>query len=319
MASRRFPAAPYAAALLAVLAMLFAAGGAAAREYWRLRRPGATVIVDGDRKFAESALARVLLVQGTARRMLGWPGGFQPRPVLAFIVDEQQVNRTFESDPLTASEHTLLTPGLAVVVAPLVSMHRRELEQFQQAYGAMLLRESPTERWPECAHLGFRMVFTAAEYTDRTHLYVGAERVVPYETLMPDKFLADASSPATMLERDRRGYSCYLLDLMLATGDAGLRGGITQLFTALGAGVSLDAAIPESLGGTLPNFASKYQASLPRLPGDLRRLDVRADLTLPDPLVTEAESLPAERVEAMLKTLCAKLEDCRVAGAAAAH
>ena len=295
----------------ALAALLLLAAPALGAEYWQMRRPDATIIVEGDRAFAERALARIVLLQETARLLFQWPSDFHPRRVLAFAVDETLLREVFAVDPIDMNAGALATQGLALVVAPLRPFNRRELEAMQYVYGRILSLEGATATWPECAKLGFGMMFTQAEYTGKSHLYIGASRILPWNPLTPERFVGDEPPSRSQLDADRRGFSCYLLDEMLVTGDSATRAAIGELYQALAAGTPIQSAIPPALGGTLQEFSRRFRTYYDLRNNRLHELDIKADLPLPEPAVSDAEAMPREKVRALLGQVCAKLANCR--------
>jgi hypothetical protein len=299
------------AGFAALAALLLLAAPALGAEFWQMRRPGATIIVEGDRAFAERALGRIVLLQETARILFQWPADLRPRRVLAFAVDERLIREVFAVDPIDMQAGALATPGLALVVAPLRPLNRRELEAMQYVYGRMLSAEGPTATWPECAQLGFGMMFTQAEYTGKSHLYIGAGRILSWNPLTPERFVGDEAPSGSQLDSDRRGFSCYMLDEMLVTGDSATRVAIGELYQALAAGTPIQSAIPAALGGNLQEFSKRFRAYYDVRSNRLHELDIKAELPLPEPLVSDAEAMPKEKVRALLGQVCAKLAICR--------
>jgi hypothetical protein len=300
--------------VLTGLALL--AAPATGAEFWEMRRADVTMIVEGERAFAERELTRIVLLQETARILFQWPADFRPRRVLAFAVDEKLLREVFATDPVDMRAGALATPGLALVVAPLRPFNRRELEAMQYVYGRMLSAEGETAKWPECAQLGFGMMFMQAEYTARSHLYIGAGGILPFEPLTPERFVGDAPPSGFQLDADRRGFSCYMLDEMLVTGDHDTRAAISELYKALAAGTPIDSAIPAALGGNLKEFSRRFRAYYDARNNRLHKLDIKAELPLPEPVVSDALAMPQEKVRALLGQVCAKLANCRDRGSA---
>lgn len=304
-----------------------------AGEAWELRRPGVTVIVEGDRALADRTLTRVLLAQYTARLVLGWPKDFQPRPVLAVAITDALTRKIFVRPDISGSTFVsasarsggvLATPALMVISAPLKAIKGHELDTLQYLYGTSLLLEAPTAQWPECARLGFGMIFASAQYTLRSHLFIDGHMVLAAgewqdlirptsEPLDPARFLADDTGRNDELLRDRRGYSCFLFAQMYATGTAELRSAIAEVYAAVGRGAPLEASIPAGLGGTLPEFAKRFHDFGEYHWNRWHELDIVADFSLPDPLATDATAVEPVRLEAILNQLCVKFESCRSA------
>jgi hypothetical protein len=307
-------------ALIVAVQALVTMSPVQAEEAWELRRPGATVVVEGDRALAERTMKRVLLIQETARLVLGRPKDFQPRPVIVFAIGERLTRRVFSSPEAPAGAaipdrvqrgQMLSTPTVAAIAVPLKNVRGHELDTLQYAYGSMLMREAPTATWPECAQLGFGIMFTAAAYTLPSHLYIGTTMVSPLPPLDPKRFLLAESGDEDQLLRDRRAYSCYLLAHMYAIGSPEVRASIADLYASVGAGAALDTSIPAGLGGTLEQFAGRFHDFAEFRFFHARDLDVTSDLPLPTPLADDASAIEPVRMEALLNQLCGKLGSCR--------
>jgi hypothetical protein len=309
-----------AAALLGALALSLAMP-AAAGEGWELRRPGITLVVEGDRADADRALARVLLIQDTARLLLGWPTDFKPRPALVFVISEDLTRRVFVAAdvPLAAlvmaralRGQMLGTPALVATSVPLKPERGHELERLQDIYGGALLGEAPTAAWPECARQGFGMLLNSAEYTTPGHLFIGGQKVAAVASpLEPARAFAPPLDSDTQVVRERRDYACYLLAQRYATGDATLRAAIARLYTNVGAGNSLEAAIPAALGGTLAKFTAQMSDAAEYHADKGHELDIAMDFALPQPLADEATALDAAHLEALVNQFCGKLGSCK--------
>lgn len=312
-------------ALCGVLWLLTVPGwagpAAAADDYWQVQQGQVTVVAASSRELAALTAARVLQVQNAARWLFAWPADFQPPPTLVFALNTQLVRDTFERPvpsaatdvgPMAVRGQTLVTPQLTLVMAPLGVERGRELETLQYLYGQALTHEAPTAAWSECPRQGFGMLFAAAEFSGDNHLYVAGAKVRGYRMMRPEEFLgAERSDPATQQELDRRGYACYLLSRLMATGTPDLRRAYAGFLTALGSGVPLERAIPAELGGSLPEFSKRYLQFADRISFNPREADIRVEL--PDRLPAAGAPVPVApaRMQMLLGQLCSKLGPCR--------
>ena len=312
---------------LVLVTWLCLGAGAAAAESWELRRPNVTVIVEGDRTLADRVLQRILLLQATVRQLVSWPGDFQPRSVSVFVPTEALAREVFGrpdgGDP-TALEARVLrgqmlnTGALTVIAVPIRADNGHELDALQRLYGYALLAEAPTVAWPDCARTGLANMVAAAEFKGTTHLKIPALHIAGTPPLDPDRFLSVGADEVDPALRERRAFSCYLLDQMYVTGPKEQREAIAQLYTALGTGARLGTAITAPLGGSLAAFTMRFRDFAKGDPFRGHELDIVAELPAPDARVASAAPVEAPRLHGMLEQLCAKLGVCAVVPAPAA-
>lgn len=326
----------YTRCLLAI--SLCAIAHTAAAGYWQIQRPSVTAIVEGDQKTADAVAAMTLRLQSAARRLLSWPEGYREPPVLVFDVNERLIRQMFKPpasppgayvDATTGHESWARTPALVIVTVPMGYERGHELRSLQHTYGEALLRGEPSHDWPACAQQGMAQLFSAAELTPPNHFYVTGEAVAGQLHIWdPEKILlpADGSQePIPQWTADERGYSCFLLAFMIASAAPEERAALSAMLTAVGRRTPLAQATQSELRLTLPEFTARYRdfarsvqfiANAPRSPNSvssqpLKVHEVRLDLPEEIPAVTDAISISAENVQALMRKVCDRLHNCR--------
>jgi hypothetical protein len=172
-------------------------------------------------------------------------------------------------------------------------------------------------------------LFSAAELTPPNHFYVTGEAVAGQLHIWdPEKILlpADGSQePIPQWTADERGYSCFLLAFMIASAAPEERAALSAMLTAVGRRTPLAQATQSELRLTLPEFTARYRdfarsvqfiANAPRSPNSvssqpLKVHEVRLDLPEEIPAVTDAISISAENVQALMRKVCDRLHNCR--------
>lgn len=305
-----------------VLGVLPAAAPAA--TYWQLQNPDFTAIVEGDPQTAKAVGTMTLRLRSAARWLLGWPDSYHEPPVLVFVVDESFLRRMFRFPPDAPGAYTdansgheswARTQALSIVAVPKGYQHGHELRSLQHAYAEVLLDAPPTQDWPACAHLGMAVLFAAAELTSPNHIYLPGEQLLrevhlsnPEEVLLPK-----SQSPGRLPQwaADERGYSCYFLSFMMASGEADERRAMGRMLAAVGNGAPFAAATVSELRETAPEFTARFRERYRSLQLFPNRYDLRIDVPEAIPDLSEPEPISGERVGALLSTLCTKLQNCR--------
>jgi hypothetical protein len=306
--------------------------------YWRIQRSSVTAIVEGDQNTAEAVAAMTLRLQSAGRWLLSWPEDHREPPVLVFDVNERLIRQTFKPptsqpgayfDATTGHESWARTSALVIVTVPMGYERGHELRSLQHAYGEALLRAEPSHDWPACAQQGMAQLFSAAELTPPNHFYVTGQAIAGQDRIWdPQKILlpADGSYEQTpQWAADERGYSCFLLAFMIASASSEERAALSAMLTAVGRGTPLAQATQSELRQTLPDFTARYRdfarsvqfiANAPSSPSSvssqpLKVHQVRWDFPEEIPAVTEAISISAENVQALMRKVCERLNNCR--------
>lgn len=292
-----------------------------AETYWQIQQPPAIVIVEGDRDIAKAAAETVFRLRSAARALLSWPDSYHEPQVLAFVVNERLLRRTFQFPPDlpgayadATAQHGAWgrTESLTVVAAPMGYERGREFRSLQRMYGEALVDAESSHDWPVCAKQGMTMVFTGAELTPPNHFYLSGTRVVGYQSFWnPEEVLTPADGRASQWLTDERGYSCYLLSFMIASAIPEERLALERMLTAVGRGTPLNTATLSELHQTLPEFTDRYREFSRALRLSPRFHEVREEFSEPIPVMPEASALSAGQVRALMEKLCAKLQNCR--------
>lgn len=308
------------ACLLAVCAALVPLVSRAA-TYWQIQQPTVTVIAEGSREDAKAAAETLLRLRSAARSLLSWPDSYQEPPVLAFVVNERLLRRTFQFPPdlpgayadATARHGTWgRTAALTVVAAAMGYERGREFRSLQRMYGESLVDAEPSHDWPACAKQGMTLVFTGAELTPPNHFYLAGTRVIGYESFWnPEEVLTPADKRSAQWLIDERGYSCYLLNFMIASSVPEERRAFEKMLTVVGRGTPLATATLSELHKTLPEFTDQYREFSRQLRLSPRFREVREDLPEQIPPLPEPSSRSEGEVRALMGKLCEKLQNCR--------
>ena len=316
---RRFPG--RAAAYL--LAIWFALMPLASRAetYWQVQQPPVIVIVEGDRDLAKAAAETVFRLRSAAHTFLSWPDSYREPQVLAFVVNERLLRRTFQFPPdlpgayadFTARHGTWgRTESLTVVAASMGYERGREFRSLQRMYGEALVDAESSHDWPVCAKQGMTMVFTGAELTPPNHFYLPGSRVNGYPAFWnPEEVLTPTDGRTSQWLTDERGYSCYLLSFMIAAATPEERLALERMLTAVGRGTPLTAATVAELHQTLPEFTDRYREFSRALRLSPKFHQVREDFPEQIPAMPEPSALSGEQVRALMEKLCTKLQNCR--------
>jgi len=292
-----------------------------AETYWQVQQPSVIVIVEGNRDAAKAAAETALRLRSAARALLSWPDGYHEPPVLAFVVNERLLRRTFKFPPdlpgayadETARHGTWgRTDSLAVVAAAMGYERGREFRSLQRMYGEALVDAESSHDWPVCAKQGMTMVFTGAELTPPNHFYLAGTRVVGYQSFWnPEEVLTPADGRASQWLTDERGYSCYLLSFMIAAATPEERVALERMLTAVGRGAPLSTATASELHQTLPEFTDRYREFSRALRLAPRFHEVHEEFPEKIPPMPEPSALSAAQVRGLMENLCAKLQNCR--------
>ena len=292
-----------------------------AETYWQIQQPPVIAIVEGDRDMAKVAAETVLRLRSAARVFLSWPDGHREPQVLAFVVNERLLRRTFQFPPdlpgayadFTALHGTWgRTESLTVVAAAMGYERGREFRSLQRMYGEALVDAESSHDWPVCAKQGMTMVFAGAELTAPNRFYLPGTRVNGYQSFWnPEDVLTPADGRASQWLTDERGYSCYLLSFMIASAPPEERLALEKMLTAVGRGTPLNAATVSELHQTLPEFTERYRQFSRALRLSPRFHQVREEFPEQIPAMPEPSALTAEQVRALMEKLCTKLQNCR--------
>lgn len=302
-----------------------------AATYWQVQAPEVTVIVDGDKDFAQSTAQTALHLRSAARWFFSWPDAYRELPVLIFAVNERLLQKVFQfppDPPGTFFDETVghslwgRTPSLTLVVAPRAYIRGRELRALQYAYGYVLSEAAPSHDWPACSHMGMAVLFSLDEIGPPNHFYVSGERIP--EPFSGRVWSSPVQSPQVILtpldatpkalpvwENDQVGFSCYVLSFMTATAAPADRAALERMLTAVGRGTPLEAATQAELQQSAADFTTRYSnfsASL-RMQPDFHQ--VRVDLPDAISAVPEPTAVEPQKVEQLLRQLCGKLGQCR--------
>jgi hypothetical protein len=289
--------------------------------YWQIQQPPAIVIVEGDRDIAKAAAETVFRLRSAARALLSWPDSYHEPQVLAFVVNERLLRRTFQFPPDLPGAYADATArhgawgrteSLTVVAAPMGYERGREFRSLQRMYGEALVDAESSHDWPVCAKQGMTMVFTGAELTPPNHFYLAGTRVVGYQSFWnPEEVLTPADGRVSQWLTDERGYSCYLLSFMIASAVPEERLALEKMLTAVGRGTPLNTATLSELHQTLPEFTDRYREFSRALRLSPQFHQVREEFPEQIPSMPEPSALPAGQVRALMEKLCAKLQNCR--------
>lgn len=292
-----------------------------ATSYFQLQQPAVTIVVEGNQADAKAAAETTLRLRAAAAAYLNWPDSYQEPPVLVFLVNERLLRRVFEFPPDAPGVYTdatarhgtwARTPALTVVATAMGYERGRELRSLQRIYGEALVAAEPSHDWPECARNGMVIVFTGAELTAPNHFSLPGWKVGAYQDFWgPEEILSPSTKPAAQWLTDERGYSCYLLSLMIASASKQEREALERMLTSVGRGTPLSVATESELHQTLPEFTARYRefSRTVRSSPDSHQIDV--DLPGQIPSMPDPTPLSSERVQALMVTLCAKLKNCR--------
>lgn len=291
-----------------------------AATYWQLQESTVNVVVEGDQNTARTAAQTIFGLQSAARLLLSWPDSYHEPPVLAFVVNERLLRRIFQFPPEPAGAYTDFTAqhgtwgrtaSLTVVAAAMGYERGREYRSLQHVYGEALVDAEPSHDWPACAKGGMTEVFTRAELTPPNHFYLASTRLAGYDHFWnPEEILSPSDGRAAQWLLDERGYSCYLLSFMIASAIPEERLALGKVLVSVGRGTPLSTATLSELHQTLPEFTAKYREFSRALRLSPESHQIRAELPESIPSLPEPSAVSSERVEALMKTLCAKLQNC---------
>ena len=292
-----------------------------AATYWQLQESTVNVVVEGDQNTAKAAAEMIFGLQSAARLLLSWPDSYHEPPVLAFVVNERLLRRIFQFPPEPAGTYTDFTAqhgtwgrtaSLTVVAAAMGYERGREYRSLQHVYGEALVDAEPSHDWPACAKGGMTEVFTRAELTPPNHFYLAGTRLAEYDHFWnPEEILSPSDGRAAQWLLDERGYSCYLLSFMIASTVPEERLALEKVLVSVGRGTPLGTATLAELHQTLPEFTARYREFSRALRLSPKSHQVRVELPEPIPSLPEPTAVSTERVQALMKTLCAKLQSCR--------